>query len=96
MTKIELYLIIALGIIIFATIGFYILIYYRFISFINQDKDRIKAFSEVCFENLKENTFMTSKDSTGENNSNLPDIVNTDVVDIERENSNNKNTIDTF
>lgn len=97
MTKeMELIIIVAIAIIIFATLGFYILIYYRFTSFINQDRDRINAFSEVCFQNLKDNTFNENKAPEKENISNLPDVVSNDVAKIEEENSIDNNTIDNF
>ena len=57
------WIIFTLIILILATLGFYILIYYRFMAFINQDKDRINTFRDVCYKSLLE----TNSDEIEEN-----------------------------
>ena len=94
MEKILIYVIIALALIILATIGFYIVIYHRFNSFINQDRDRINAFAQCCYDNLYDETFGIVKEETTSQDDLSPVEVKTDIVSQTAD--VNDDTIDNF
>ena len=49
-----IWIVVMLGVLILLAFIFYLLLFLKFRKFINEDKDRIKMFSNSCLENLQE------------------------------------------